>query len=118
MIFETAMREHAEFKIQLVMHLNDSGRLDERRISKPTSCSLGTWLRQCAAQYSHLKEFEDVVAVHKKFHTKAGEILALIKDGKRYEAKEALKPEGSFSDLTTELSQKMLLLKRRCVKLA
>ena len=113
MIFDTAIREHAEYRVKLVLHLNDSGCLDEKRLSRPSSCSLGIWLKQSFKQYGHVHEFNEVVTVHKKFHTKAGEILNLIKEGKRYEAKEALKPDGLFSDITAELNQKMLLLSRR-----
>lgn len=118
MVFDAAIQEHAEVKVKLILFLNNSGCIDEKRLSKPASCSFGVWLKQCSRQYSHITEFNDVVATHKKFHLQAGEILTLIQNNKRFEAKEALQPEGSFSDLTAELNRKVLLLKRRLSKLA
>tara|TARA_A100000171_G_C2120188_1_gene140325 strand:+ start:999 stop:1355 length:357 start_codon:yes stop_codon:yes gene_type:complete len=116
MDFDAAIREHADYKVKLVLYLNESGKLDEKRLSKPSSCTLGGWIKQCQKQHFHLIEFKDMVTVHKRFHETAGNILTLIKDGKRYDAKEALGADGIFSEITTELSQKLLLLKRRFAK--
>lgn len=118
MNFDAAMREHADYKVKLVLYLNDSCSLDEKRLSRPSYCSLGLWLRQSSKQYNNFQEFNDVVTVHKRFHSIVGEILALINEGKRYEAREALKLNGIFSDITTELNQKLILLKRRFAKIA
>jgi hypothetical protein len=118
MNFDTAIREHADYKVKLVLYLNESGSLDEKRLSRPSSCSLGLWLKQCCKQYSHFSEFNELVTVHKKFHLKVGEVITLIKEGKRYDAKEVLKMNGIFSEITAELSQKLLLLKRRFAKSA
>lgn len=118
MNFDAAIREHADYKVKLVLYLNDSCSIDEKRLSKPSSCSFGLWLKQASRQYSHFREFNDVVSTHKRFHSIVGEILSLVKEGKRYEAREALKVNGLFSDITTELNQKILLLKRRFAKIA
>lgn len=118
MNFDAAIREHADYKVKLVLYLNDSCSLDEKRLSRPSYCSLGLWLKQSCKQYNHFREFNDVVTVHKRFHSIVGEILGLVKEGKRYEAREALKVNGLFSEITTELTQKLLLLKRRFAKIA
>lgn len=117
MDFDAAVREHADYKVKLVLYLNESGRLDEKRLTAPSSCSLGAWIKQCQKKYDDLDEFHNLVRIHKKFHAEVADILTFIKEEKRYEAKEALSSSGSLSEMTADLSQAILLFRRRLAKL-
>lgn len=116
MDFDAIIREHADYRVKLVLYLNDSCSIDEKRLSNSGYCTLGHWIKQSGRQFSSCSEFSDLIGTHKRFHAIVKEILELIRLGKRYEAREALKENGLLSHVTTDLNQKLLLLKRRFAK--
>lgn len=113
MDFETAISAHGEWRVKLILFINDSGRLDEELVEDDHKCSLGCWLYGEGKRFSAYEEYQDFKSDHAEFHRLAAEVVRMVKEGRKQDAKECLAVGGPFSKLNMKIDERIIRLRCR-----
>ena len=115
---EEALKEHNDWKVRLLLYVNGSRQFSGDSLGASASCALGAWMRSMKPRYGTLPEYQRVMEIHARFHTCAQDIIDLAREGKTFEARQALSEQGPFAVVNAELGREILYLKRRMAKAA
>ncbi len=91
-----AIKVHSEWKVKLLFAAS-AGKLPETDPSADNRCELGQWLHGAGAiRHGALAEFTQLKESHRRFHSSCGDVVRLLKAGKKAEATEVIRT-GEFA---------------------
>jgi Chemoreceptor zinc-binding domain len=84
-------------------------RLDPDIVSRDDQCVLGKWIYGEGRRYDALPEYESVREQHARFHTKASEVVRMVRSGDQGSASVLL--HGGYSKISEQLKHRLLRLR-------
>lgn len=99
--------QHAEWLARLREHIYGSGDLNVATTIRHDACDLGRWLRNEAARYRNVPEYEAANKAHIHFHRRAAYVVALVAAGQRTEAIRELELDGPLRRASQDLVQSL-----------
>lgn len=102
----TAIDSHMKWKERLRAHVMGSGGEDLRAdvVSRDDQCTLGQWINGDGARHhGHNPAFQLLRQTHARFHSCAGEVIALVGQGQREAALRMLE-EGDYARASDEVT--------------
>lgn len=112
MNFDDAIKAHAAWKLRLTM-LNDGNskeKLDPSVVERDNVCELGKWLTgEGLTRFKGMPEFEEIVALHARFHKAAAEVIKRVATGRKYAGSEL--SDSEYGKLSSQIIQKLMKMK-------
>jgi hypothetical protein len=108
MDFEEAIRAHSNWKLKLSTYIRKpDGSLNASEIASDKKCTLGTWLYGDGRRFAGMKEYQQLVTEHAKFHKEASSLVKRADSGAAVSQDTAL---GSGSPYATTSKQVVTLI--------
>ena len=115
MQYWSPFRAHAEWMAGLREFIYGNGHMEPEHVSRDDKCEIGAWLYGDGKRYRHLREYEDAREVHAELHRHAGDVVILVRTGRRTEAAADIAPGGRLRKLSSALVKAFTRLNRRIV---
>ena len=104
MTIEEAFRSHNHIKVQLILFLNDTGKLDRHLACHSDHCALGYWLCQALKKMPQCEFLNKMAKTHAAFHNCASEIVNLSEQGRKQDAIKFAKSDSKLKHLSTKMT--------------
>ena len=110
--FRNAIEIHAKWKLRLKNYIegNSNEDLKIEVISRDDQCMLGKWLHdEGRAKYGNVKEFLELIELHREFHQCAGQVLRQAQSGQQKRALEMIE-SGAYAKASVKVSSQIAQL--------
>lgn len=78
------------------------------KASKDDQCEFGKWLLSLPTECQRSEEYRQARKLHTCFHGEAGKVLRLALEGEKLQAEAMLSDDGSFGDISQQLTSQMM----------
>jgi len=109
-VLDAAIEGHARWKMRLNAALNSGDVPDPKTVCVDNACALGKWIYGDGQRYEADVRFQSLREEHKAFHKQVGQVINLIRSGKKEEAKRELL-EGDYKRISQEVITSLYALK-------
>ena len=103
---------HRQWKVKLRDAMESGDKVDAATLLRDDCCALGKWIYGDGQRLGGRASFTALVSNHARFHQVAGEVAQLINAGRDSEALDALAPNTSFTNATSDVVMVLSAAKR------
>lgn len=112
MDLESAIGKHAEWKVKFRSAISKRQQMDIDHVGNVHVCEFGTWLDGDGKKlYLHLREFAELIEIHKRLHQEAVKVAVMI-NAEKYSAAEAALSGASYSEASKQMAAGVMKLKK------
>ncbi len=111
--FEEALKAHYEVKVRLILFMNNTGHLTQDEVAQPEQCALGKWLKKAKISSPDCDIVNELIDLHNAFHSCAAQVVALLHQGNKDEAKEFVQSDGQLTCISNLMSRAIEAMKQK-----
>ncbi len=106
---QIAIQELWSLNLRDAVNNSRTGNLKPEQVSDDTACSFGMWLATDEAKNAIglQEQFDNIVNLHKTFHTCAADLLRLVSSNDALNASAMLEPTGMYTIASTNLTDSL-----------